>query len=65
MATKLGICIHLHTVLDEFEGIIDLTPLWVENLEKIGDITVDATFLLGFLVDRHQTLYMHSSKHHA
>ena len=65
IATKLCICIHSNTVLDEFEGIVDLTPFWVKNLEKIGDFTVDATFLLGFLVDRYQTLYMHSSKHDA
>ena len=48
-------------MLDEFEGIFDFTPFWVKNLEKIGDFTVDATFLLGFLVDCYQTLYMGQS----
>ena len=65
MATKLGMCIHPNMVLDEFKGIFDLTPFWVKNLEKIGDFTVDATFLFGFLVDRYQTWYVHSSKHGA
>ena len=26
IATKLGMCIHLSMVLDEFNGIFDLTP---------------------------------------
>ena len=52
-------------MLDECEGIFDLTLFWVKNLEKIGDFTFDATFLLGFLVDRYQTWYVHSSKHGA
>ena len=52
-------------MLDEFEGIVDLTPFWVKNLEKISDFTVDATFVLAFLVDRHQTWYVHSPKHRA
>ena len=58
-------CIHLSMVLHEFKGIIDLTPFWVKNLEKIGDVTVDATFFLGFLVERYQTQYTHSSKYGA
>ena len=52
-------------MLDEFKGFFDLTPFWVKNLEKIIDFTVDAIFLLGFLVDGYQTWYMHSSKHRA
>ena len=52
-------------MLDEFKGIFDLTPFWVKNLEKINDFTVDATFLLGFLVDGYQTWYVHSPKHGA
>ena len=65
MATKLYICIHPNMVLNEFKGIFDLTPFWVKNLEKISDFTVDATFLLGFLVDGYQTWYVHSPKHGA
>ena len=52
-------------MLDEFKGIFDLTPFWVKNLEKISIFTVGATFLLGFLVDRYQTWYVHSPKHGA
>ena len=32
-------------MLHEFEGIFDLTPFGVKNLEKISDFTVNATKL--------------------
>ena len=44
IATKLCICIHLNTMLDEFKGNFDLTPFWVKNLEKIGDLPLMPLF---------------------
>ena len=51
-------CIHPNTVLDEFKGIFDLTPFRGHFGLKTFDFTVDATFLLAFLVDRYQTWYV-------
>ena len=63
MAIKLGMCVHPNTVLDEFKGIIDLTPFWVENLENFTIMSLWTQLLLEFTLDVSQTWYMHSSKY--
>ena len=56
MATKLGMCIHPNTVLDEFKGIIDLTPFrghfGLKLREKLAILPVYCIYL-----SRHLTLY--------
>ena len=56
MATKLGMCIHPNTVLDEFKGIIDLTPFrghfGLKLREKSAILSVYCIYL-----SRHLTLY--------
>ena len=44
-------CIHPNMVLDEFKGILDLTPFWVKNLEKIAILSLWTQLLLEFLLD--------------